>query len=64
MKIWKEPFGITRRGEEAFKYCIENQNGTRAVLTDFGVTLLSLRFAGKDVILGYDTLRDYETQTE
>lgn len=64
MKIWKEPFGTTRRGEEALKYCIENQNGTRAVLTDFGVTLLSLHFAGKDVILGYDTLRDYETQTE
>lgn len=64
MKVWKEPFGITKRGEEACKYFIENSNGTRAVLTDFGVTLLSLRFAGKDVILGYDTLRDYETQTE
>lgn len=64
MKIWKEPFGITKRGETASKYFIENKNGTRAVLTDFGVTLLSLCFAGKDVILGYDTLLDYETQTE
>ena len=64
MKIWKEPFGITKRGEEAFKYILENENGTRAVVSDFGVTLLSLNFAGKDVILGYDTLSDYETQTE
>lgn len=64
MKIWKEPFGITKRGGEAFKYFIENNSGTRAVLTDFGVTLLSLTYAGCDVILGYDTLQDYETQTE
>ena len=64
MRIWKEPFGITKIGEKATKYFIENKHGTRAVLTDFGVTLLSLHFAGKDVILGYDTLRDYEEQTE
>lgn len=64
MKIWKEPFGITKRGETASRYVIENGNGTRAVLTDFGVTLLSLCFAGKDVVLGYDSLHDYETQTE
>ena len=64
MKIWKEPFGTTKGGEEASKYILENNNGTRAVLTDFGVTLLSLCFDGRDVILGYDTLADYQTQTE
>ena len=64
MKIWKEPFGITKNGETASKFVMENQVGTRAVITDFGVTLLSLCYAGKDVVLGYDTLRDYENQTE
>ena len=64
MKIWKEPFGVTKDGVKTSKYFLENTKGTRAVLTDFGVTLLSLVFAGKDVILGYDTLGDYETQTE
>ena len=64
MKIWKEPFGITKNGECASKYYIENKNGTRVVLTDFGITLLSLCYAGKDVILGYDSLSDYESQTE
>lgn len=64
MKIWKEPFGITKEGVEASKYFLQNKNGTTAVLTDFGVTLLSLCFAGTDVVLGYDTLRDYEEQTE
>lgn len=64
MKIWKEPFGITKEGKLASKYFLENTKGTRSVLTDFGVTLLSLCFAGKDVILGYDTVREYEDQTE
>ena len=64
MKIWKEPFGTTQNGEIASKYFLKNSNGTQAVLTDFGVTLLSLNYAGKDVVLGYDTIRDYEEQTE
>jgi len=64
MKIWKEPFGTTKDGVKASKYFLENTKGTRAVLSDFGVTLLSLCFSGKDVILGYDTLREYETQIE
>ena len=64
MKIWTEPFGTTQRGEKATKYVLENSRGTRAVITDFGVTLLSLCYAGKDVVLGYDTIRDYEEQTE
>ena len=64
MKIWKEPFGTTQNGEIASKYFLKNCNGTQAVLTDFGVTLLSLCYAGKDVVLGYDTIRGYEEQTE
>lgn len=64
MKIWKEPFGITQNGETASKYFLQNGNGTLAVLADFGVTLLSLTYAGKDVILGYDTIEDYQIQTE
>ena len=64
MKIWKEPFGFTKEGQIASKYFLENSHGTRAVLTDFGVTLLSLCYAGTDVILGYDSVRDYEEQTE
>lgn len=64
MKIWKEPFGTTKEGIKASKYFLQNNNGTTAVLADFGVTLLSLSFAGKDVILGYDSILDYQEQTE
>ena len=42
MKIWKEPFGITKEGVEASKYFLQNKKGTTVVLTDFGVTLMSL----------------------
>lgn len=64
MKIWKEPFGVTKEGQQVSKYFLQNGNGTMAVLTDFGVTLLSLCYAGKDVVLGYDTVGDYQSQTE
>ena len=64
MNIWKEPFGTTKEGVEVSKYFLQNTKGTTAVLTDFGVTLMSLTFAGKDVILGYDNIRDYQEQTE
>lgn len=64
MRIWKEPFGFTKDGQAATKYCMKNQKGTTAVVTDFGVTLLSLTYAEKDVVLGYDTVTDYETNTE
>ena len=64
MKIWKEPFETTKEGKEVSKYFLQNSHGTTAVVMDFGVTLLSLSYAGKDVVLGYDSIRDYETQTE
>ena len=64
MQILKEPFGVATDGTPASRFILENTHGTRAVLTDFGVTLLSLIFAGKDVVLGYDDLATYETQTE
>ena len=64
MPIYQKPFGVATDGTPASRFILENTHGTRAVLTDFGVTLLSLTFAGKDVVLGYDDLATYETQTE
>jgi len=60
MPIYQVPFGVTAEGTPAHRFILENAAGTRAVLTDFGVTLLSLTFSGKDLILGYNTLREYE----
>ena len=59
------PFGRTRSGGEAFLYTIENDRGMRAVVTNYGAILVSLFVpcadgVTRDVVLGYDTLAEYE----
>ena len=55
----KVNFGVTKRGEEASLYVLENKNNTTIKVTDYGATLVSLLFADKagvqkDLVLGYD----------
>ena len=57
------PFGVTRTGEEVRELSLENGVLSCSVLT-FGAALRSLTVPGRegpvDVVLGYDTLADYE----
>lgn len=58
-------FGRTRSGGEAFLYTMENSRGMRAVVTNYGAILVSLFVpcadgVTRDVVLGYDTLAEYE----
>ena len=62
MKIWKEPFGMTRKGEAVERWWLENKNGTKAALLTYGATLQSLIFADTDVALGFDDMAGYEAQ--
>lgn len=41
----KVNFGVTKRGEEASLYVLENKNNTTIKVTDYGATLVSLLFA-------------------
>ena len=43
----KGNFGVTKRGEEASLYVLENKNNTTIKVTDYGATLVSLLFADK-----------------
>lgn len=59
-----KPFGITTNGEEVFMITLENTFCSCEILT-YGATIRSLRVpdqAGNptDVVLGYDTLLEYE----
>lgn len=68
MQINKKPFGVTKAGEKATKYSIVNDNGMEVVFTDYGANIISIIVPDKegnksDVVLGYDTLTDYETNT-
>ena len=61
----KKEFGTTRNGETASCYILKNSKGMKAVVSDFGAALLKLYVPDKngksqDVVLGYETLEDYE----
>ena len=60
----KEHFGVTKDGKEATLYTLENKNGMKAQITDYGAILVRLFVPDKngkaeDVTLGYDRLEDY-----
>ena len=52
-------FGITALGEAVESWTLENEFLTAEVLT-YGASLRRLVFGGVDVVLGYDTLLEYE----
>lgn len=65
MGMKQESFGKTADGKEVFLYTLENSNGMKAKVTNFGAILVALYVPNKngkvdDVVLGYDTVKDYE----
>ena len=63
MKI--EEFGLTKDGQMAHLYTLENEHGMKAVLSDFGAVLVSLLIPDRngvvaDVVLGMRTVAEYE----
>ncbi len=65
MSITKKEFGITKDGKQTYLYTMSNHNGMEAVVTEFGAILIKLIVPNKDgvkqdVVLGYDSLAEYE----
>jgi len=63
--IDREPFGVTRRGEDVARYTLTNHRGSRARLITLGATLTELWVPDRDgrlgdVVLGFDALEAYE----
>ena len=61
----KKEFGATKNGEKARCYVLKYCKGMEAVVSEFGASLLKLYVPDKDgktqdVVLGYETLEDYE----
>lgn len=55
-------------GSQAFHYTIENKNGMRICISNFGALLLQVIVKDKngeekDVVLGYETFREYQKNT-
>lgn len=65
MPITSAPFGVTSSGEPVTAYTLTNRHGCSAVILDFGCTIHALTVpdrdgAPTDVVLGYDSVQDYE----
>ncbi len=62
MSVIKESFGTTKDGIPVERYRLKGTGGLEACMLTYGATLQALYFEGKDLVLGYDTLADYENQ--
>jgi aldose 1-epimerase len=63
----KQSFGKTKDGTEVFLYTLKNKNNMEVQITNFGGIVHSLKVPDRngkidDVVLGFDTLADYEKQ--
>lgn len=65
MRISKEKFGITKDGKTVNLYTLRNKNGVEVRLINYGCIVKSIKIPNRrgiltDVVLGYDTLSQYE----
>ncbi len=65
MNIYTSEFGRTEAGETAHLYTLVNDNGMQVIITDFGGAIVSMLVPDRhghlaDIVLGYDSLWDYE----
>ena len=63
MKI--SEFGKTKNGEQTHLFTLENSNGMKVKVCDYGATLVSLIVPDKDgkdtdIVLGYDNVDPYQ----
>lgn len=68
MEIREEYFGTTKNGEKVSKYSFENNLNTKIEVLDYGCIVQSIETPDKlgrlgDIVLGYDTLAEYEEDT-
>lgn len=64
--ISQQEFGVTREGRAVSLFTLRNRNGLSTQISNYGGTVTSLRVPDRsgqfgNVVLGYDTLADYET---
>jgi aldose 1-epimerase len=66
--IEKDGFGTTRDGKQVDRYTLRNASGLTAKIVTYGATVTELQLPDRngqfaDVVLGFDNLRQYETQS-
>ena len=66
--ITQAPFGTMPDGKVATLYTLRNASGSQVQITNYGGTVTAIRVPDKngvrgDVVLGFDTLKGYETKS-
>ncbi len=66
-KIMKKPFGKLKNGQEIDVYTLENKNGLKTGIINFGARQVSLFVPDKngkfkDILFGFDKIEDYEAE--
>jgi aldose 1-epimerase len=64
--IVTKSFGKTSEGADVHLYTLQNKNGAKVSITDYGATIAAIEVPDRDgkladVVLGYDSLQEYET---
>jgi aldose 1-epimerase len=59
-KFETSSFGTTSKGESIDHYLIQNANGLSLGVMEYGATVTKLIFQGKDLVLGFHHLHEYE----
>ncbi len=59
MSITKALFGTTD-GKQVYSYTLTNKNGTQAEILTYGGIIRKLIYKGVDVVLGRDSMKEYE----
>lgn len=67
IEVSKRTFGADKQGNTVYLYTLTNENKMSITISTFGGTLVSVEVPDKngtltDVVLGYDTLANYEIQ--
>src|SRR5258706_3069712 len=67
-KVSVQPFGQTAEGTSVDRYLLTNSAGMEVIITTYGGIVVSLKAPDRngalaDVVLGFDTLAEYEAST-
>ena len=60
----KTLFGKDKYGNEIYKYTIFDENNNSVSILNYGATVQSLVINGRDVVVGYDNMEQYQTDTD
>lgn len=68
MSIQSKYYGRTQDGRDVYRYILENASGMRVTVLEYGCTIERIEVRDnsgelRDVVLGYNTLEDYEQGT-